>query len=117
LLDVIVQGSDADQGRARELLREDPRPRALWPLSKEIDHDEKPRSSARLYVAVIGFYTDIKIGIVLTGLPTRYELPNLAVSDTFRRRRQCPPQRIFPAQSTIGARVPSRRIRCAAVAV
>jgi hypothetical protein len=83
LLDVIVQGSDADQERARELLREDPRPRALWPLSKEIDHDEKPRSSARIYVAVIGFYTDIKIGIVLTGLRTRYELPNLAVSDTF----------------------------------
>jgi hypothetical protein len=32
---------------------------------------------------VIGFYTDIKVGIVLSGLRTRYELPNLAVSDTF----------------------------------
>jgi hypothetical protein len=83
LLDVIAQGSDADQERARELLRADPRPRALWPLAKEIDDDENVRSTGRLYVAVIGFYTDIKIGIVLTGLRTRYELQNLAVSDTF----------------------------------
>src|SRR4051812_9429195 len=83
LLDLIVQGSDDDQERARELLRADPRPRALWPLAKEIDDDEDVRSTGRLYVAVIGFYTDIKIGIVLTGLRTRYELQNLAVSDTF----------------------------------
>jgi hypothetical protein len=83
LLDVILQGSDADHERARELLREDPRPRALWPLAQEINKDENVRSSARLYVAVIGFYTDIKVGIVLSGLRTRYELPNLAVSDTF----------------------------------
>ena len=33
--------------------------------------------------AVIGVYTDIKVAIVLAGLRTRYELPNLAVSDTF----------------------------------
>jgi hypothetical protein len=83
LLDVILQGSDADHERARELLREDPRPRALWPLAQEINQDQRVRSSARVYVGVIGFYTDIKVGIVLTGLRTRYELPNLAVSDTF----------------------------------
>jgi hypothetical protein len=83
LIDVIAQGSDADQKRAQEYLRDDPRPRALWPLAEEIDDDENVRSSGRLYVAVIGFYTDIKVGIVLTGLRTRYELPNLAVSDTF----------------------------------
>ncbi len=83
LLDVIVQGSEADQERARALLKADPRARALWPLAKEIDDDETVRSSARLYVGVIGVYTDIKVAIVLAGLRTRYELPNLAVSDTF----------------------------------
>jgi hypothetical protein len=83
LLDVIVQGSEEDQVRARELLREDPRVRALWPLAKEIDDDERVRSSTRVYVGVLGFYTDIKVAVVLTGLRTRYELPNLAVSDTF----------------------------------
>jgi hypothetical protein len=83
LLDVILQGSDTDQERARELLRADPRVQALWPLAEEIDDDETVRSSARLYVGVIGFYTDIKVKMLLTGLRTRYDLPNLAVSDTF----------------------------------
>ena len=32
---------------------------------------------------MLGFYTDIKVKMLLTGLRTRYELPNLAVSDTF----------------------------------
>ena len=32
---------------------------------------------------MLGFYTDIKVAMVLAGLRTRYELPNLAVSDTF----------------------------------
>ena len=57
--------------------------RALAPLAREIDDDEAVRSSARVYVGVLGFYTDIKVAMVLTGLRTRYELPNLAVSDTF----------------------------------
>ena len=83
LLDVIVQGSEDDQERARELLRKDPRVRALWPLAEEIDDDVTVRSSARVYVGVLGFYTDIKVKMLLTGLRTRYELPNLAVSDTF----------------------------------
>ena len=80
---MIVQGSEEDQARARELLRKDPRVRALAPLAREIDDDEAVRSSARVYVGVLGFYTDIKVAMVLTGLRTRYELPNLAVSDTF----------------------------------
>lgn len=36
----------------------------------------------RVYVAVIGPYTDIKVRLLLVGLRTRYNLPNLAVSDT-----------------------------------
>jgi hypothetical protein len=83
LLDVIAQGSEADQERARELLRANPHVTALWPLAEEIDDDETVRCSARLYVAVIGVYTDIKVKMLLTGLRTRYQLPNLAVSDTF----------------------------------
>jgi len=83
LLDVILQGSDADQERARELLRADPHVGALAPLAREIDDDETVRCLARIYVAVVGFYTDIKVKTLLTGLRTRYELPNLALSDTF----------------------------------
>jgi hypothetical protein len=83
LLDVIVQGSEADQERARALLRADPHVDALWPLAEEIDEDEHVRSSERLYVAVIGLHTDIKVKLVLSGLRTNYALPNLAVSDTF----------------------------------
>jgi hypothetical protein len=86
LLDVIIQGSEAHQERARELLRADPHPQALLPLKNEIDkiHEgNEACSSAPLYVGVIGFYTDIKVAILLAGLRTRYELPNLAVSDTF----------------------------------
>ncbi len=44
---------------------------------------ESDADRARLYVAVIGVYTDIKVQTLLVGLRTRYELPNLAVSDTF----------------------------------
>lgn len=83
LLDVIAQGSEADQERSRELLRANPHVAALWPIAEEIDDDETVRCSARLYVAVIGVYTDIKVKTLLTGLRTRYELPNLAASDTF----------------------------------
>ncbi|MGZ4440169.1 MAG: hypothetical protein ACXVZN_07360 [Gaiellaceae bacterium] len=45
--------------------------------------EESDAEQARLYVAVIGVYTDIKVQTLLVGLRTRYELPNLAVSDTF----------------------------------
>jgi hypothetical protein len=83
LLDVIVQGSEEDQERARKLLAANPHPRALYPLSEEIDGDVTVRTSARIYVGVLGFYTDIKVKMLLTGLRTQYELPNLAVSDTF----------------------------------
>jgi hypothetical protein len=80
---VIVQGSEDDQERACALLAADPHPKALWPLAEEIDDDVTVRTSARIYVGVIGFYTDIKVKMLLTGLRTQYELPNLAVSDTF----------------------------------
>jgi hypothetical protein len=39
------------------------------------------------YVAVIGVYTDVKVQIMLASLRTRYELDNLAVSDTLTGSR------------------------------
>ncbi len=83
LLDVIFQGSDDDLRRMRELLRKDGTPAALYELAKEIDEDETVRCHERVYVGVIGVYTDLKVKTLLTGLRTLYNLPNLAVSDTF----------------------------------
>jgi hypothetical protein len=44
-------------------------------------------ATSTVYVAVIGVFTDIKVQVVLVGLRTRYELPNLAVSDTLTASR------------------------------
>jgi hypothetical protein len=83
VLDVILQGSDQDLERMRELLRADGRPAALWELAREVDDDETIRCHERVYVAVIGVYTDLKVKTLLTGLRTFYNLQNLAVSDSF----------------------------------
>jgi nicotinamidase-related amidase len=45
--------------------------------------DEIVDKPDRVYVGIVGVYTDIKIKTLLTGLRTRYSLTNLAVSDTF----------------------------------
>jgi hypothetical protein len=83
VLDVILQGSDEDLERMCALLRNDGRPGALFELANEVDDDDVIRCNDRLYVAVIGVYTDLKVKTVLTGLRTLYNLPNLAVSDSF----------------------------------
>jgi hypothetical protein len=82
VLDVVVQGSDADVEESRRLLREGGF-EAIHELAREIDSGEKPRTSDVIYVAVVGVYTDIKVQTLLVGLRTQYDLPNLAVSDTF----------------------------------
>jgi hypothetical protein len=82
VLDVLLQGSDADIERMRKLLLADGRPAAIWQLACEIDEDEAIRCNDRIYVAVIGVYTDLKVKTLMTGLRTLYNLPNLAVSDT-----------------------------------
>ena len=82
MLDVILQGSNEDIERMRELLSVDGRPRALFDLAQEVDDDENVRCNDRIYVAVIGVYTDLKIKTLLTALRTLYNIPNLAVSDT-----------------------------------
>jgi len=82
VLDILLQGSNADIQRMRELLRADGRPAAIWELACEVDDDEAIRCEDRVYVAVIGVYTDLKVKTLLTGLRTLYNLPNVAVSDT-----------------------------------
>jgi hypothetical protein len=81
VLDVVVQGSDEELEEMRGLLREDGLA-AIHDLARAIDSDERPRM-AKVYVAVIGVWTDIKVQTLLVGIRTQYDLRNLAVSDTF----------------------------------
>lgn len=82
VLDVLIQGSDDDLGRARSLLRTGGICE-IHELADEIDSSEELRTEDTVYVAVIGVFTDIKVQTLLVGLRTRYDLPNIAVSDTF----------------------------------
>jgi len=82
LLDVLFQGGDDDLETARALLRQGGFA-AIHDLAREIDAREAPGTEAPVYVAVIGVYTDIKVQTLLVGLRTRYDLPDLALSDTF----------------------------------
>jgi hypothetical protein len=82
VLDLVVQGSDDDLEEMRRLLSEGGFG-AIHQLAREVDSEDKPRTSRNIYVAVVGVYTDIKVQTLLVGLRTQYELPNLAVSDTF----------------------------------
>lgn len=83
ILDVLVQGADEDLERMRALLVQSPHLDAICELGREVDDAAPGRSSARVYVGVIGVYTDLKIKTLLTGIRTRYNVSNLAVSDTF----------------------------------
>lgn len=82
VLDVVVQGSDADLEGMRSLLRESGFP-AMHRMARELDAADELRTDRSVYVAVIGVLTDIKIQTLLVGLRAQYDLPNLAVSDTF----------------------------------
>ena len=82
VLDVLLQGSTEDLETMRETLRAEGRPRALFELAREIDSDEEMRCHDRVYVAVVGVYTDLKVKTLLSGLRILYNLPNLAVSDS-----------------------------------
>jgi hypothetical protein len=82
ILDVLVQGSDQHLEEIRTLLSEGDHS-AVHTLAGEIDSRGEPQTEASVYVVVIGVYTDIKVQTLLVGLRTRYDLPNLGVSDTF----------------------------------
>jgi hypothetical protein len=55
---------------------------ALETLAEKAVHSNAAADSVHLYVGVVGVFTDIKITILLAGLRARYEIANLAVSDT-----------------------------------
>jgi hypothetical protein len=82
ILDVLVQGSDEHLDEIRTLLGKGAHG-DINKLAREIDSRGKPQTEASVYVAVVGVYTDIKVQTLLVGLRTRYDLPNLGVSDTF----------------------------------
>ena len=82
LLDVLFQGDESDLKAARELIRDEGFA-AIHDLADRIDSRDEPGTAASIYVAVIGVYTDIKVQTLLVGLRTRYDLRELAVSDTF----------------------------------
>jgi hypothetical protein len=82
ILDILVQGSDEELEQVDDLLSRglslsDPRIRELAQLAA-------PRQAAQasIYMAIIGAYSDVKILTLVGGLLSRYDLPNLAVSDS-----------------------------------
>jgi hypothetical protein len=77
LIDVLVLGSDE---QVNELETNLGNGRNAKELAEKIA--KKPKSKAKVYMAVIGLYTDIKILILLAGLVSRYNIRNLAISDT-----------------------------------
>ena len=82
ILDVLVQGSEEHLDRLRGLLREGASD-LVHELALEVDSGDEPLTETSIYIAVIGVYTDIKVQTLLVGLRSRYDLPNLGVSDTF----------------------------------
>ncbi len=86
LLDVLVTGSRADVDQLAKVLKEDEVDRRQSQVLNRLALEAAGRNAAaegtQLYVGVIGVYTDIKVQLLLSGLRSRYELPNLAVSDT-----------------------------------
>jgi hypothetical protein len=93
LLDVLITGSRSEVDELAAVLKGGAGPtspvtverrqsQALNQLALQAAGKNTAASCAKLYVAVIGVYTDIKVQLILSGLRSRYELPNLAVSDT-----------------------------------
>ena len=92
LLDVLIVGSDEQVDKMGEALRsvdETGRRRSstLNAIATAAVQTGAEGPGPPTYIAVIGVYTDVKVQIVLAGLRTRYELDNLAVSDTLTGSR------------------------------
>jgi hypothetical protein len=91
LLDVLLTGSAADIEQLATVLKDGEGERrqsqVLNRLALEAAGRNVAADSTQIYVAVIGVYTDIKVQLLLSGLRSRYELPNLAVSDTLTGSR------------------------------
>jgi hypothetical protein len=97
LLDVLVTGSSGQIERLGHVLdggdahpdeiHERRQSHVLNRLAMEAAGENAAAATAQLYVAAIGVYTDVKVQLILSGLRSRYELPNLAVSDTLTGSR------------------------------
>jgi hypothetical protein len=84
LLDVIVEGSNAELEQLHDRMEKGAEldSQEFHQFARDVvasDEGERPH----VYLGAIGVYTDIKINTVLTGVRTRYDLTNIAVSDTF----------------------------------
>jgi hypothetical protein len=80
ILDILIQGGAADVEEADAILARGVKLDEIRELADKVE--KKAPQSATAYVAVIGVYSDIKVLTLLGGLLARYDLPNLAVSDT-----------------------------------
>jgi len=92
LLDVLITGSREEVDQFATALKEGAerargQSSVLNRIAREATSANAAADSTQLYVAVIGVYTDIKVQLLLSGLRSRYELPNLAVSDTLTGSR------------------------------
>jgi hypothetical protein len=92
LLDVLILGDDNaidtlnDELQGKDSRRES-QTDILTALGIPTDRARKPHEEMPLYIAVIGVYTDTKVQLLLSSLRTRYDLDNLAVSDTLTGSR------------------------------
>lgn len=80
ILDVLVQGRAGDVAEADAILAGGVTLSAIRRLARKVE--TRRMQCGRVYVAVIGVYSDVKVLTLLGGLQARYDLPNLAVSDT-----------------------------------
>jgi hypothetical protein len=80
ILDVLVQGRREDVSAADQILARGAGLDEIRDLADDIE--KHTRQPASVYIAVIGVYSDVKVLTLLGGLLARYDLPNLAVSDT-----------------------------------
>ncbi len=80
VLDILVQGRDEDVAEMDRVLSGRVQLASIHELADVVE--KQSPAHARVYMAVIGVYSDIKVLTLLGGLLARYDLPNLAVSDT-----------------------------------
>src|SRR5438874_7209665 len=92
LLDVLITGTDKQVDELGALCEANDsgdrsKSQPLSQLAHAAVNHNAAADTTQLYVAVIGVYTDVKVQVILAGLRSRYELPNLAVSDTLTGSR------------------------------
>lgn len=84
LLRWLINGTDADVESLHGALQEST---SLPPVRMTTEERRQEREAAkkediRVYVAVIGVYTDIKVKTLLVGMRTRFDIDNLALSES-----------------------------------